>query len=305
MTIAGLRQTLSRQQPALATFATLLAAAALLTPVWSAEPDRMSGLLLLAGVAAELTYSFRCRTASAQRNARASAGFTLLLALILLNTSWLAVTALAIFIAAPFALDALRHAGAAAREAAAGRPFQHEVIPFLWSLAAVAGVVLVGRFALQWLVAVAAAARLAGVTVSIATEPAFSEDDVDESVVADIGIDGGEQLAETAARLDATEKDRVSADRGWIVALLAVLFAIHVSRMGFDRSALGILSPLVAVVGDIAVALALAYFVIVPLRLFLRRATRGLERVAWRGVLAAPPRAGIAAWPWQAVRRWL
>ena len=75
-------------------------------------------------------------------------------------------------------------------------------------------------------------------------------------------------LAETGARLQAAERSGGPADRGWIAALIAVLFAIHVSRMGFDRSALGILSPLVAVLGDIVVALALAYFVMVPLRLF-------------------------------------
>ena len=64
--------------------------------------------------------------------------------------------------------------------------------------------------------------------------------------------------------------------------------------MGFDRSALGILSPLVAVLGDIVVALALAYFVIVPLRLFVRRLTRRVERAAWQRVLDAPARTGLA-----------
>ena len=94
------------QRPALATFTALLAVAALLTPLWAAEPDRASGLLLLGGVGAELAHSFRRRTSAAQRSAWASAGVTLLLALVLLNTSWLAATALAIFVAAPFALDA-------------------------------------------------------------------------------------------------------------------------------------------------------------------------------------------------------
>jgi 3',5'-cyclic AMP phosphodiesterase CpdA len=84
-----------------------------------------------------------------------------------------------------------------------------------------------------------------------------------------------------------------------------VLFAIHVSRMGFDKSALGILSPLVAVAGDIVVALALAYFVIVPLHLLVRKATRGLERTAWRRVLDAPAPTGVAGWPMRLLRWWL
>src|SRR4030095_13177338 len=112
-----------------------------------------------------------------------------------------------------------------------------------------------------------------------------------------IGLDRSDLLSETGARLETGERDRIAADRGWIASLLAVLFAIHVSRMGFDQSALGILSPLVAVAGDITVALALTYFVIVPLRLFIRKTTRSIERVAWRRVLDAPPRTGVAAWP--------
>ena len=75
--------------------------------------------------------------------------------------------------------------------------------------------------------------------------------------------------------------------------------------MGFDRSALGILSPLVAVLGDIVVALVLAYFVIVPLRLVVHRLTRRIERAAWQRVLDAPERTGPAAWPSRAVRWWL
>src|SRR5262245_57674831 len=133
-------------RPALATFAAILALAALLTPLWSAEPDHMSGFLLLGGVAAELLYSFRCRTAAAQRSAWASAGFTLLLALVLLNTSWLAVTAVAVFVAAPFTLDAIRHSVAALRAAAARKPFLSHALPALGNFAAVVGVALLGRF---------------------------------------------------------------------------------------------------------------------------------------------------------------
>jgi 3',5'-cyclic AMP phosphodiesterase CpdA len=291
------------QRPAPAVFSGALATAAFLTPLWAAEPDRMSGLLLLGGVGAELIHSFRLRTSADQRAAWASAALTLLLALVLLNTSWLAVTALAIFVAAPFALDALRRGGAALRQLTRGQPFQPDAASALANLAALVGVLLVERYALNWLVAVAAGVRLAAVTVNVMTAPSYSQHDIDESVIGDIGLDRPE-LAETAARLQAAEDNRASADRGWIAALLAVLFAIHVSRMGFDRSALGILSPLVAVMGDIAVALALAYFVIVPVRLVTRRVTRFIERAAWRRVLDSPA-TGLAAWTRRATRWWL
>ncbi len=293
------------RRPALATVTALLSGAALLTPLWAPEPERASGLLLLGGMTAELVTCFRRKTSEAQRNALASAGFTLLLALVLLNASWLAVSALAIFMAAPFALDALRRAGAAGRYAAAGKPFLQEAASALGNLAAVVGVVLLGRYAVNWIVGVAAGIRLLSVTVNVMTGETYTEEDADQSVIADIGLDRPERLSETGARLETEEQHRGVADRGWIVALVAVLFAIHVSRMGLDQSALGILSPLVAVAGDISVALALTYFIIVPLRLFMRGMTRSIERLAWARVLDAPPGTGIAAWFLRATRWWL
>jgi 3',5'-cyclic AMP phosphodiesterase CpdA len=292
------------RRPALATFTALLGLAALLSPLWAAEPDRAAGFLLLGGVGAELVSSFRRRTFASQRSAWASAGLTLLLALVLLNTAWVAATALVVFVAAPFLLDSVRCAAAAIRHVRAGKPFVEDAVAALGHLAAVVAVALIGRYALNWVVGVGAGVRLGTVTTNITAGGAFAEDDADESVVADIGLDRPE-IASTGARLQAGEQDRSAADRGWIGALIAVLFAIHISRMGFDRSALGILSPLVAVIGDICVALALTYFVIVPLRLFTRRSTRRLERAGWQFVLAAPPTTGIGSWPTRLVRWWL
>lgn len=297
-------QPLPERRPALATFTGLLGAAAGLSPLWAGEPDRACGFLLVGGVVAELVYSFRCRTAAAQRAVWASAGLTLLLALVLLNTEWLAVTALAIFVAAPFALDALRHAVKAARAVVHGTAFVQEAGWAFTNVVAAIGVLIIGRRAPDWLLALAAAVRLFNVTVSLARRPSYSEGDADESVVADIGLDRPEITA-TAERLQADELLRQPTDRAWIASFILVLFAIHVSRMGFDKSALGILSPLVAVAGDIVVALALTYFVIVPIRLFVRRSTRRLERAAWLRVLDAPPRHGIAAWPSRLLRRGL
>src|SRR5262245_44833524 len=293
------------RKPALAVFTGLLAGAAFIAPLWAAEPDRASGLLLLCGVGAELVSSFRRKTFAAQLSAWRGAGITLLLAIVLLSTGWLAVTAIAIFLAAPFALDALRHARAASRQVLARQPFLRDVAWTVANLAAVAGIALVGRYAQNWVLGIAAAIRLTTVSIDLSPEPTYSERDADESVIADIGLDRPERLAATGNLLQTEEENRAPADRGWIAALVAVLFAIHVSRMGFDKSALGILSPLVAVVGDIVVAFALTYFVIVPLRLFTRRSTRRIERVAWERILDAPARTGVASWPSRVVRWWL
>ncbi|MGH9867199.1 MAG: metallophosphoesterase family protein [Candidatus Polarisedimenticolia bacterium] len=289
----------------LAIFTGVSAVAALLVPLWAPEPDRAAGLLLVGGVGAELVQSFRRKTAAAQQSAWASAGYTLLLALVLFSSSWFEVTALALFVAGPFLLDGVRRAAAAARLAASGRPFLADAGAAAGNLAAVVVVLLIGKYAPSWIIGVAAGYRLFHVTINLTTTPAWSEEETDQSVIDDIGLDRAERLGETGARLHAAERHRAAADRGWILSLIAVLFAIHVSRMGFDKSALGIVSPLVAVAGDIVVALALAYFVIVPVRLFGRRTTRWLERGAWDRVLAAPARAGVAAWPARVLRWWL
>jgi len=294
--------TSAERTPALAVFTGLLTVAAGLSPIWAAEPERMAGACLLAGASAEIVQGFRRRNPASQRSAWTSAGYTLLLAVLLLNAPWLAATALAIFVAVPFAVDALRSTGVTVRQLAGGKPAVQDAIAAAWNLAVVVAILLVGRWAANWVVALAAGLRLAATTAVLAVAPVHSDLDTEEGVIADIGIDRPERLAETGARLQRAELERVSADRSWILSLLAVLFVIHVSRMGFDRSALGILSPLVAVSGDVVFALALTYFVIVPSRLLGRRLTRGMERQAWQWVLSAPDRTGLARWSARAVR---
>jgi hypothetical protein len=283
----------SHRSRGFALLAALLAAAAFVVPVWAGEPARVAGLLLFGGVVAELVQSFRHRTTASQRTAWMSAAYTLLLALVLLNAPWLAATALVVFAAIPFALDMLRSAGASVRQAVQGKPFLQSIWSAVGNLAGVIGLLLVGRYAAGWIIGIAAGMRLSAVAVNIMAAPAYSQDEADESVVADILADTSGQLSETGARLQEEEVARASADRGWVWSLLAVLLAIHISRMGFDKSALAILSPLVAVLGDVVVALILAYLVLVPVRLFFRRITRPLERRAWQYVLDDTSTGGV------------
>ncbi len=274
-------------------------------PLWAAEPDRAAGLLLLGGVAAELVQGVRRETSAAQRGAWASAGYTLILALVVFNAAGLAVKALALLVIVPFVLDSIRRGTAAVRQAVEGRPFLQEAAAAAGNLAAAIVVFLIGRHAVSWIVGVAAGVRLIAVTINIWTTPVQVGREADESVIADIGLDRPDRLAETGARLQNEEIVRVPSDHGWIAAFIAVLFAIHVNRMGFDRSALGILSPLLAVAGDLVVALGLTWFLLVPIRLFVRRVTRPVERRAWQIVLDAPARTRLASWSRAAIRWWL
>ena len=75
--------------------------------------------------------------------------------------------------------------------------------------------------------------------------------------------------------------------------------------MGLDQTTLGLLSPGVAVAGDLAVALVIAYAVVVPLKLAVRKATRRLERRAWQWSLEFAPAGRAAGWWHRAVQWWL
>ena len=87
-------------------------------------------------------------------------------------------------------------------------------------------------------------------------------------------------------RLRASAVERLEASSPvnafWIVILILVFFAIHAGRLQTGWTWLGLISPLVATIGDVVSALLLAAALLMPVRLAWRRFTRPLERRAWR-----------------------
>ena len=131
------------------------------------------------------------------------------------------------------------------------------------------------------------------------TAPSYSEHDVDESVIADIGLDRPELLAETARATCRRRREnrvvrRSRVDCGALARCCSPFTSAAWVSTGrrsasFRRSSRSWeTSPSPS---------RLAYFVIVPVRLFTRRVTRCIERAAWQRVLdSAGDRAcGLAA----------
>ena len=198
------------QRPALATFTGLLAVAALLTPLWWPEPDRASGLLLLGGVGAELVAQLpvadvrRAAKRMGERGlhaaARAGAAEHLLAGR---------------HRAGDLRRGALRARRAQARErsGAPGRRGKavsarcrvdvRQILPRSPACCCSADMPS------NWIVGIAAGCPARHVTINLTTEPSYSERDADESVIADIGLDRPERLAETGARLQSEEQNRV------------------------------------------------------------------------------------------------
>jgi uncharacterized membrane protein HdeD (DUF308 family)/3',5'-cyclic AMP phosphodiesterase CpdA len=117
----------------------------------------------------------------------------------------------------------------------------------------------------------------------------------DRHPVAALGLPPHPELGRLHAAAVARERAGARRDRYWIGTLVLVFLAIHLGRMSASLTWLGLVSPAVAVAGDLLVALLLALGLVWPVQAAWRRLTRPLERLAWRRRLAGDSaRAGLA-----------
>ena len=266
-----------------------LAVMALLSPISRIEVQGRVGLLLVLAAVLELAHGLRRSTAAGQRAAWVGGAITLAMGVLLVNAPYFASTAIVLFLAGWFGLDGVRHLAGAFRRKDARRS------ALVWGLAGlgnllvcVALLVLRGQVVVSWTVAAAGAARIFGAALNIFLSPVFTAGDSGDTAVADLLLSEDPEMLALARRLAEEESARASIDRGWILGFIATLFAIHVGRMGFDRTFLGIMSPGFATLGDLAIALLLAFVIVIPCGVLWRRLTRGLERRAWRWCLKVP-----------------
>ena len=263
-----------------------MGAATFLSPVFAGEgAPSLIGLLLIGAGMLEAWHGFRRATVAGQRAAWLGGGITIAMGVLVSNAAALAATGIAVLLAGWFALDAIRYVGRGLRGDYAGRAADW-LLPALGNLAVAILLIAMRQYTLGWTLALAGGLRIGFTAWSIVSSPLFTATDAGDTVLAQLGLPDEPELAAFADRVAAEERARASLDRGWIWAFIVTLFAIHLGRMGFDRSRLGISSPLVAVIGDLFLALVIAFAVVIPLRLVFRRLTRGIERRAWRWCLA-------------------
>src|SRR5215470_12635964 len=293
---AGWTQSGSR---ALEAAVTLLAVLAALAPLFAgtATPT-VVGLALIIGACLELAHGVRRSTPEGRRSAWIGGAITLAMGTLVMQAGDLVGRAILLLLAGWFGLDAIRYTVSHPVERDA--PLRARILPALgYGLLAIV-LVLVRGLAVRWVVALASAFRLVGTAWDIRTAPAYGGEDTGDTVAQDLGLADNPALADLARRLGAEELGRTGIDRGWIGAFVVTLFGIHLGRMGLDRSTLGIASPLVAVLGDLALALIIAFGVVVPVRLFVRRSSRRVERRAWAWCLGK----GSPDWLRRLVQAW-
>jgi hypothetical protein len=193
----------------------------------------------------------------------------------------------------------------AVRAGRAGERAGCDLAAGLGNFGVVALVALLGRRGFLWTVAIAGALRIFGTAANILRAQVYTPDDAGRSAVRNLRLPDHAGLTALGDQIEAEERLRGPIDRQWIGLFVAILLAIHLGRMGLDRTTLGLVSPGVAVIGDMVVALIIAFGIVVPLSLLLRVFLRPLESKAWPWCLSAPKGSGADSWYRRLVRGWL
>src|SRR5262249_55014957 len=190
--------------------------------------------------------------------------------ILLIHSPYFAASALVLFLAGWFGLDGLRYLVGAFRRSDPVRS------PTAWLLAGMGNLLVAGLVltfhgqTLVWTVTIAVPLRLLETATNIILAPVLTAEDSGETVVGSLGLADHPELDALAKRLAEEEAARSGIDRGWVLGFIATLFAIHLGRMGLDRTFLGIVSPGVAVLGDLLIALLLAFAVLIPISVTFR-----------------------------------
>ena len=282
MTLTKAAPVPQRRVTVLAVLTVTLGLLALATPLGGAEyPASRIGVLLAMAAAVEVLHSLRRSTSAARRKGATSAVISMAIALFLINAPFLASQALRLVIGGWFAVDAARNAIDLVRSR---DPKERSIAAWaaLGNVATALLIVLARGWLLTWVVAVAGALRIFGIAWNIVVAPVYTAAEADVTVVDELGLADHPGAAEMAREIEAAERVRAPIDRAWTLSFVVTLFAIHIGRMTTDRTLLGLLSPAVAVAGDMLVAVVITLLLISPAYLSWRGPTRWIERRVWR-----------------------
>ncbi len=227
---------------------------------------------------------------------RTSAYFSGLLSvvsgLLLLSQPRLVLRGLALLVAASFLMDGINKLVAAWRGRAATSSRRGLIAVGLINVAL--GLVLVTRWPVSGIKAVVI---LVGIRVMAAGWSLLigREDELPAPAVeppesrhpdARLGLPAHQEFEKLQARFSAEEVGRRRIDAAWCWTFVIVFFAIHIGRMQVEWNLVGMISPLVAVLGDVATALFVSFGIVLPCGLAWRKLSRPAERRGWERLLA-------------------
>jgi 3',5'-cyclic AMP phosphodiesterase CpdA len=267
----------------------LLGVLALLTPYWEvAEPATWVGGLLVWAAVLEILHGFKRAEIYSRYSAWFSGAITLVIGVLMINAILFNRDALVNFIIALFLIDATRYLFVIFKNRRTGTITWGALIPGIGNLLIVILIFIFKGKGIEWVVATCGALRIFGMIFNLFTARIGTAENVSEDIVSGMGLKGNAELETLAKKLGEEDTQRASIDKGWIVTFILILFVIHLGRMGFDQSAFGILSPFVAVVGDMVIALIVAFGIIAPLRTLFRQVNGLFMPVMWKWVQKVP-----------------
>ncbi len=261
----------------------------LLTPVWDiAKPASYVGGLLIWAAILEILHAFRRAENQARFSGWISGAITALIGVILINANLFRGEAIVNFVIFLFVVDACRYLFLFYINRRKAKLAWGEFASAAGNAMVVLLIVVNRGKGMEWVVSLCGALRIFGTIYNLFTARIGVADTVAADVIGSLGVEGNEELETLAARLKEEDERRVPIDAGWVMTLIVILFVIHLARMGFDKSKIGVVSPMVAVIGDIFVGLVFAFGIIGPLRTIFRQFTSLFVRSLWKWVQKVP-----------------
>ncbi len=276
------------QQWAFAIILLLLAAQTALAPASDeALIPYIGGKLLLAAVLVFIQ-AFQRQLPEDRKSGRYTALSALLIGFLLVNYKLFQSGAVLLFIALVFAGEGLQmiRLGLIARRN--GRAWMRYALAVLGNLLLLLAIFLLRGRGFQWIASIAMALRLAGMAIEVLSSKPGEAGDVTEDLLTESGLNVSPQTRQKVEQLVQEENDRAPIDIRWIFTFLIILFAIHLGRMGYDRSSTGLLSPMVALIGDMVIALIIGWLVLAPLAGAFRSSTHWLMQRSYNWVSRVP-----------------
>ena len=276
------------QKIVFAGIAFLLAAIALFNPFTLSSGIQDVGVLLVWAAVLVFIQGFRRSSVQERNSAHWSAFITLLFGLLLINAELFVGNAVYVFAIFLFSIDALRQLFAFVRHKKRGDPYLPQLFFFIGNLAVLMAILFFRGKDLGWLMAIIGSLRIAGMGIEILSARIGVMKEVGEDVVKALDLQDYPEIEKIAQDIEENEATKASIDRHWIIVFFILLFFMHLGRVGFDRSSTGILSPFVALVGDVVIALVIGYAFIIPLFSFFRKLFNPFEKKIWIWVISQP-----------------
>jgi uncharacterized membrane protein HdeD (DUF308 family) len=269
----------------MAALCAVFAGLAVYSPAWagSALPSYLGGLLVWVGIM-ELYDSFRRSNYASKRSATGSAVFSLLISFLMLGSHSYKGNALFVLVMVVFVVDAARYFIRFVREYRNKQFFWIDLIACVGNILFLLVLYFAESDSKAWALSVVIALRIIGVGINLLLAKTGALSHVDEDVLESIGLKADPYLLKLAEKIKKEEENATSFVRRYILAFVFLLFIIHLGRMGFDQSYLGLLSPFVATIGDIVIALIISYVVVFPIRFALLMVLRKRGQRLWKWI---------------------